>query len=138
MISLYSALGAPDPHSRSFKREEYEDYRVEFYERPLPYGEESFSSILYGVSFYKGDSLEISAVISSLNLRLLSKALGESVETLKREYNAKGYMTEPNIVLFHKDEEIQYGRYRGLLDRDSATDFLFELIESYLEEEWIE
>lgn len=135
MVDLSSFSSVPDFSSMAYRKEDWDGYKVFYYQDPLNFGIESFSKIHYGISVFKGDVLMYAATISSIDLRDMSKELGIKLDTLRRDYGVKGFLTDPVVTLFKDSDEINLGPYKGSMERESAFSFLFETVADYMDEE---
>lgn len=109
--------------------------RLVYLKNPSTQGDDSMTFISHSIAAMEDDRLIFVASIESLDLRELAIALSESLKNLQNDYNAKGYFTEPHMVLYGNGDKEDIGRYLGAKDDETIFDFLRGLFEDTFVEE---
>ena len=66
--------------------------------------------------------------LESLDLRLMSSALGQSLKSIMAEYNTKSYLTPARTLLYGNGDREDLGVYLGAKDDESIFRFMEDIL----------
>lgn len=89
---------------------------------------DDFTYIHYSMLAYRDRDLVCAISIESLDLREMAHSLAQSIRTLQEQYDAKGVVTDAEVVLYGNLLRTKLGAYTYELEEETAERVLMDIM----------
>ncbi len=125
-LSASLSQDLPNPEVGVIETRIVEDTQIRIIKNGIPIGFNSVVAIPYAVVALREGKYVFAFSIEREDLRTISSYSGIRVKTLSEEYGVKGYLLDPNGVIYYNDEVENIGLINLEQGEESIKNYLYQ------------